>query len=125
MNFGFKLLIHKNLSYNAKKTAEEIFSRHFINTNGNYRCRRQSHAWWRRGILGLYVEECNMCVRRMSKNKRIFAAIPIDILEGKDGPIDFKTCVCAEHLGGTKVKLKEQFNENDYNVYYEIGLING
>lgn len=33
--------------------------------------------------------------------------------------------MCAIHLGGTKVKIKNGFQEKDYTVYYEIGDVKG
>ncbi len=128
MNFGFRLLIHKNLSETEKNEAKKVFKYVFINTNGNYGCRHESGAFWRRGILGrtgFSKKEPNITIRRMSNNRRIFAALPIDMLEGKNSPIKLDMCGCAIHRGGQKVRLKQPFNESDYEIYYEIGQIKG
>lgn len=126
MKHGFKLVIHKNLSPNEKQLAKDIFNIKFILTKGNYSCRHDSGAYFRRGILGWCPDGQQFTVRRVTKKRRIFAAVPLELLERKDGePIELEQCICAIHKGGQRVKFKCGFNEIDYETFYEVGDIKG
>ncbi len=126
MKNGFRLLLHKSLSEDEKTEAKKVFDRSFIETNGIYKCRSDSGAFFRRNLLGYQPDNTRWTVRRMSTTRRIFAAIPVDLVERVDGePLELNQCVCAIHKGGQRVRLKQPMTESDYDIYHEQGEIKG
>lgn len=126
MKHGFRLLIHKSLSAEEKVKAVEVFNSWFIKTKGDYSCRRDSHAYMRRNLLGYSPDNTNFTVRRMSTVRRIFAAVPLDKLERVDGlPLEMNQCICAMHKGGQRVRLKQPLVESEYEIFHEEGDIKG
>ena len=134
MKHGFKLLLHNDLNSDQIQRAKELFDLFFINTNGYYGTGGwASHSYWKRGILGrvsspsrcannINTHDYDMCIRRMSKHRRIFAAIPRTLVD-RYNEVDWDQCMCSLHLGGTKIKIP--FDEKDYVCYFEIGDIKG
>jgi len=126
MKHGFRLLLHTGLTPEQRDRARHIFVTRFIQTNGRYGTGGwDSGSYWRRGQLGYPSKsdgDYDMVIRRMSKKRRIFAAIPRELAD-KDNEIDWNQCMCSMHLAGTKVSI--EFNENDYDLYYETGEIKG
>ena len=133
MKYGFRLLLHKNLSDKQKEEAKRLFDLHFLSTNGKYGTGGQSsHSYWRRGILGKPVATSqdknkrynyDMVIRRMSKRRRIFAAIRRELVDTFNPNVEWDQCMCSLHLGGTKVHVP--LIEEDYDLYFEDGEIKG
>lgn len=138
---GFRLSIHKDVPQDLV-TACEKFLHQIIShpLEERYFCRRHSsRAFYRRGFLGMtiglgedgvmrmdYRKDAKLVFRRISRGRRIYAIMPIDQLERIDGqPIDLDNCVCADHRGGQRVRIKGGFQEDDFRTYYEIGQIRG
>ena len=122
MNYGFKLYIHNDLSAQEKIEATRLLDMFFINSNGQYGCRRKSGAYMRRGILGYNDGKSNVVIRRMVSTRRIFAAIPKSLID-KYNNVEWNQCMCAEHRGGQKIKVP--FILSDYELYFEDGVDHG
>lgn len=122
MNYGFKLYIHKDLNEQEKIEAAKLLDMFFIDSNGDYGCRRKSRAWFRRGILGYNSDKDNIVIRRMVSTRRIFAAIPKKLID-EHNKVEWNQCMCAEHRGGQKVKVP--FIISDYDLYFEDGIDKG
>jgi hypothetical protein len=127
---GYRLLIHRDIPEDCaeyvKRACEHFLSQ--ADTLDGWKCRRISRAFYRRGILGFSLPpiEPKITIRRLVKNRRIFGVVPIDILEKVDGtPLELDRCMCAKHRGGTKVRIKGGFKEEDYDLYREVGDIRG
>lgn len=134
MKFGFRITYHKSIpqSQNLLDFLEEWKNR-FCSPE-SYKCRTDSGAFFRRGLLGLAVGpnfETNhddpiiYTFKRLSRNRRVFGLVPISLLVPKNPPIDLEQCMCAIHRGGQRVNLAVPYNENDYQTYFEIGDIKG
>lgn len=139
MKNGIKILIHNNIDEHDKNEIEKWLYNWIVNKydNGivNYKIGySNSSSFYRRGILGFslfndseHPLKNKYFFKRLTKNRRIFGVIPInELIDKNTNQIpDTNMCMCAIHLGGIKVKLKKDFNENDYSIFFQIGEIRG
>jgi hypothetical protein len=123
MNYGFRIVYHKDIPW-TKEVKEFLDERvkHFTSP-GSYKQRMDSAAFFRRGILGLCMNN-EYTFKRLSRNRRIFGLVPISELKSRE-PIKLDQCMCAIHRGGQKVILKKPYNEQDYTTFFETGKIKG
>ena len=140
MKNGIKIVIHNSIKDNVKKEVEKWLIHWLIPklnaTTGTIDYKigySKSRSFYRRGILGksLFFTEHHPLknkyfFRRLSNTKRIFGVIPIDeVISNNGDKIDTNQCMCAIHMGGTKVKLKKTYDDNDYSIFFQIGDIKG
>lgn len=140
MKNGIKIVIHNSIKDDIKKEVEKWLLQWLIakiNTKEgivNYKIGySNSSSFYRRGILGLSLFNTynsplkkKYFFRRLTKSRRIFGVVPISEIISKDNSnIDLNQCMCAIHLGGTKVKLKKTYDDNDYSIFFQIGDIKG
>lgn len=123
-NKKFKIVSAKNLSkeqmaiVNKKLPAWiEFFEQH------GWKCRKESSSHFRRGIMGYSPSELydvGLTLKRLSKRRLLFGFVRIEDLEFRE---PFKNgCMCAIHMGGQKVILKNRHTiDNDFIVLYEGG----
>lgn len=137
MKAGYKVLIHKDIKDDDLQMVLEYCKANWSPVDGKPRDYRVgftcSRSFWRRGIAGKCInwqmrgnEGDPIVFRRLCKNRRVFGAIPVRLLEKLDGSdLVYEGCHCAEHFGGTRVRIKGGFNEADFDVLYEVGEIKG
>lgn len=126
--FGFRVVIHGSIQGDALSRAKELCDQFIGLANGwtSYGQRHDSAAFYRRGNFGLYDEEFQLVFRRLHNSKRIFGVVPLSLIESvTDIPINLKQCMCAIHRGGQKVRLVTPYSDDDFNIVYEKGLIDG
>lgn len=131
MKVGFRVEIDKGLSAEeyliAKSTADDFIV--LANRSKGYRTGGWGSAsFYRRGIYGRPIwhngKQTHLTIRRACKNKRIFIITKGTNLVQLDGSeINHSQCMCAEHLGGTRVKWRT--TKPEVIIYYEIGDIQG
>jgi len=138
---GYRLLIHNSIPEDVREKCREWLHKNILSRprGEEFKSRRESCAFYRRGRLGLSLDirddgelwACNKVTarftfRRVSNNRRIYAIMPIDLLERIDGkPVDMNTCICGYHRGGQRVRIKGEFFEEDFEVFAEVGDIKG
>lgn len=132
MKHGFKIVYHKSI----EKTPElEQFLKkkkdQFCSAN-SYKCRADSAAFYRRGLLGYGLNEkftsngdIVFTFKRLSKGRRIFGIVPIQELVPKNPPLKLNQCMCGIHRGGQRVNLATPYKDEDYIVFFETGEIKG
>jgi hypothetical protein len=130
MKYGWQLVYHKDIPEDDKKMVEEFINdkyKHFSSPNSYKVGYTNSHSYYRRGVFGLRVDnKSKYTFKRLVRGSRIFGVVPTDLLVDKQGnPIDTNQCMCAIHLGGTRVDIKGGYNPADYVVVYEVGEIKG
>ena len=134
MKKGYRILLHKDIPLDLLDDSKKYCDLFIQEANTKGYGRSGGHgdrAFFRRGVFGFLFNNFDkrndsVVFRRLSKNRRIFGILPINLLSSSDGtPINLKQCICAIHLGGTKVKIKNGFQEKDYMTYYEVGDIKG
>ena len=139
MKKGYRIEIDKSLSEKELESAKEYadaWIKDVNSNNGMYNDRagggQSSRAFWRRGIFGFHFNHRNvadgkeraMTFRRKITTKRVFIITLAENLVDKvtNKSVNLKNCICAYHLGGTKVKFKKT---PDTFTYYETGEIKG
>jgi hypothetical protein len=136
---GFRLVYHPDIPKNIAEKVLLIEKERMIQ---GYGCRRESLAFYRRGILGKVIKsnvdsrggfnsvyqvepDESITFRRLCKNRRVFGLVPVRLLDSKGGEFDLNQCMCAMHLGGQKCVVRGGFNEKDYIHYFTTGKIKG
>ena len=137
MNYGFKIVYHKSIKWSKELEAFLLSKINHFCSEGSYKCRRDSKAYYRRNIFGLGLTKdfkisdtknnpIIYTFKRLTSSKRIFGIVPIDEIERKDSkPLVMNECMCAIHRGGQKVKLKERYRDEDYVLAFQTGKIKG
>ncbi len=136
MKRGYRLCYYKNIPTEDIEKIIHYFTsswngvhaggiKEWFSSKNSYKCRTKSGAFFRRGNFGLLLDDEKYVFRRLSHNRRVFGVCPIDILEGKNEPINTNQCMCGEHRAGQKVRIKGGFKESDFVTYYEEGEIKG
>lgn len=130
MKYGFRIVYHKDIPLEDLGIIKSWLEDKVVmfTSEKSYKVGyNNSHSFYRRGIFGLLLNKPKnkYTFRRLSKNRRIFGIVPIDKLQGIKEEISLNMCMCADHLGGIRVKLKKKFNENDWITFYETGEIKG
>ena len=137
MKQGYRILVHRDISkedmplvikecqkWNPKSGIPISYGTGWIT----------KRSWYRRGVVGKQVgfwanapETSEVIViRRLVKNKRIFGAIPLRLLETLEGgDVKFNDCKCGICNGGQKCRIKNGFVEDDYDLFCELGDIKG
>lgn len=146
-SFGYRTCIHNSLigsEYEQRCREEcdfftELACRGWsYNDRGKWLQRQKSYGsgykpnWYRRGVLGHVLRinqiEIPVTFKRLSKNRRIFGCVPIDLLVDLDGnPITMenKGCRCPEHAGATRCRMIEPYDETNYTTISEGGFLKG
>ena len=127
---GYRILIHKDIPNEWMEYATQACERFrkLAESPDGYKCRRDSAAFYRRGILGYSLPSIDpkITFKRLVKNRPIFGAVPISLLETTSGEVpELDRCMCAIHRGGVRVRLINGFIEGDYDMYDEKGEIKG
>jgi hypothetical protein len=138
MNYGFRIAIHKDvpgdLMEEARKRCDSFLklASHREKRYGETWVRPGSYAsgylpsFYNRGIIGFVFADKKLTFRRISKNRRIFAVVPIDMVKNKDGSeLDLHYCVCPCCVNGMKKVTMKPYDEKDYNTFIEVGDIKG
>ncbi len=137
MNYGFRLVYDKDIPAEDMEDVLDMLSakkEHFTGENSYKVGWTSSHSFYRRGIFGLrvqpkggsYSSPAKYTFKRLTKGRRIFGVVPVDKLERLDNQeIEQDNCICADHRGGQRVRLKSGFREADYVTYFETGEIKG
>ena len=133
MKFGFRITYHKSIPYSKELLYFLESQKTQFCSPDSYKCRTDSGAFFRRGLLGLAVGsdfQINQnpviyTFKRLSRNRRVFGLVPISLLVPKNPPINLEQCMCAIHRGGQRVNLAVPYNESDYETYFETGNIKG
>lgn len=128
MKMGFRIVYHKSICLNEIQEFLEKEKKHFCSPSSYKVGYSHSSSFYRRGVFGFTVDEQTLkyTFRRLVKNRRIFGVVPIILLERVDGKeLELKQCMCGEHRGGQKVKIKGGFREGDFVTYFEKGEIKG
>jgi hypothetical protein len=140
MKFGFRISIHKDVPpdlMNEAIEACEDFKKLALSgprTGEGYGkdwVAPASYAsgyrdnYYRRNKLGRNLKSGKLTLRRVSKRRRIFAVVPINLLEWQSGG-DIKGQYINYPVGEERVRMKSGgYKEEDYNIYYETGDIKG
>ena len=134
MKYGFRITYHKSIPHSQKLLDFlETWKNRFCSPD-SYKCRADSGAFCRRGLLGFAVgpnfqtnqdDPIIYTFKRLSSKRRIFGLVPISLLVPKNPPINLQQCMCAIHRGGQRVNLAVPYDENDYETYFETGDIKG
>lgn len=124
MREGFRLVYHKDVPSELIQLAKELLKTQLKYMIDGYKTGgKSSSSFYKRGILGYYYKDTGLVFRRLSTNRRIFGIVHKDQLEGD---INWNQCICAYHLGGTKVTMKDgPYFEDKYITWAEIGDIKG
>ena len=132
MNYGFRIVYHKSIPW-SKELEEFLVTKinHFTGPD-SYKCRRDSSAYYRRGIVGYLLNkdfiwkkgDYEYTFKRLVNGRRIFGIVPITELQSKE-PLNFDKCHCAIHAGGQRATLETPYKEEDYTTFFETGLIKG
>ncbi len=129
MNYGFRLVYHKDIEWTKELEAYMVKKINAFTSEGSYKERHKSGAYYRRGIFGkglnVNFEERGSIIytfKRLVTTKRIFGIVPLDNLVGD---VDLNQCMCAEHRGGQKVTLDTPYSEDKYITVFETGEIKG
>lgn len=126
MKQGYMVVLHKNIPPELVDEAK-VLCEDFINIAKDGYGTGYRASYFRRGVFGMMSKSKKLTLRRLSKNRRIFGAVPIDMVVNKDGsPVNLDLCMCPSHLGGTKVKMSDgPFKEENYDIVYATGEIKG
>lgn len=118
----FKIVVAKNLSEKQREAVDGCLVSiiKWLSSDG-WKCRRESGAFLRRGILGYTYSgllEVGITFKRLSKHRLIFGFVRFEdldiILPCQKG------CQCAMHLGGLKAVLKDSKNiDRNFTVLYD------
>ncbi len=133
MNKGFRIKIERGLSAEDKKKAQDFATKWALEVieNDCSWVERWSRGGWssylQRGTFGYSLNgrgaknEDDLVFRRISKRRRIFAVMRAKHLRNLDGSeIDFKGCMCPDHLGGTRVIMPQRPALKTFMEYGEI-----
>jgi hypothetical protein len=123
MKRGYQIQIEAGLDPALDLQAREMADNFINGCKGQWGLGgRGSHAFYRRGIFGLHNKNKTLVFRRISKHRRVFGVLQPKHLRNLDGSeINMNICMCASHLGGTRVKM-DDFNRY---IYYSTGEIKG
>lgn len=133
MQYGFRIVFHKSIPFNEELKKFLDKEKEYFCSENSYKCRRDSAAFFRRGLFGYGLTEkftsnskdgeIIYTFKRLSKSRRIFGVIPVRELVHKNPPLELNQCMCAIHRGGQRVNLKTPYKEEDYITYFEVGEI--
>lgn len=120
-----EIKIQRDLSQDQIRRAITHINRFIVETikdDGRY-CGASGggrRSYLRRGRFGylLDTKQNDLTFRRISRNKRIFAVVHVSTLLDKETgkPVNLDRCMCPHHLGGTKVKWK---NEPEFFTHFK------
>lgn len=143
MKFGFRIVIHKDVSSElmeeARKQCDSFLKfasvREQRKTEGyggiiSYRPASYASGYapsvYRRGMIGHVFADNKLTFRRLSRNRRIFGVVPISMIQNKDGSeLHFRGSWCACCVNDGKKVTMKPYDESDYRTFIEVGEIKG
>ncbi len=120
MKEGYEIQVQSDLPSNVKEEAIRWARVWGENHKTGYGVGKTTSSnqktYFNRGSFGIWlndkgwgfaIENSNLVFRRISRNRRVFAIVCVDVLERTDGqPIKIDQCACPQHRGGQKVRFK-------------------
>ena len=126
MKYGYRLVIHNSIKDNQIAIEKMQRFLHIFSSKNSYKY--GWHSPFKRNGVGVsyrkdwsmtYDNDGEFVFKRVSKNRRIFAMVPRNLVEGElHRP-------CSHLCSDGKAKLKVGYEDENYTTFAEVGDIKG